>query len=140
MYEIIHNLASREFYTVWVLNINVITTKSGIMVVLLFYLKVFATTLVNLACTQFHFHFPLICLLPYLSFGSPRLLPSHARNKTLSSHIGTTFAVTLLTNTAGADHKFVQKGVWGEKWGIRVNISENLHVFSDKRCIWFCFI
>ena len=28
-------------------------------------------------------------------------------------------------------YKFVQKGVWGEIRGIGVNISENLHVYSD---------
>ena len=42
--------------------------------------------------------------------------------------------------TAGVDPKFVQLGVWGEKGGIKVKISENLHVYFEKRCIWSCII
>ena len=73
------------------------------------------------------------------AIGSPLLLPLHARNKK-TVHIKSTVAVTWSTDTAGADQKFLQKGVWGEKRGIEVKISKNVHVCSDKRCTWFCFI
>ena len=51
--------------------------------------------------------------------------------RTLGTRLGTKympFAVTWSTNTAGADHRLVQKWVWGEKRGIGVKFLENLHV------------